>query len=162
MANWAQNSVTFQGTKSKIKDINTLFEKMIKDGKQTGEGQLPLFVRDDDGYFFNISIDKKEDESIELNYETRWAPNVEVLIEIANHFNLDFEVSYHELCMSIFGKATYIKGNSKANIIELNNDDFDKFEFLEDSGNCLYNNKEWEYYEMLEFLLEEKSGNVTN
>lgn len=161
MANWAYNSVTFQGEVTKIEEINTMFETMCKCEKLTNEGQLPFFVIDDDGYFFKIRINEKEDEVIEIHYETKWSPNLSVLIEIANHFNVDFEVSYNELACCVFGKATYIAGSPDAEINDLDFDDFYIFEGLKDKDGYLYNNKEWyDLFELLESIHDEKFNQV--
>lgn len=160
MANWALNTVTFKGKETKIEEIKILFEKMNEDEEQTGEGQLPYFVIEDEEHFFNIWIKKKVNESIEIDYETRGHQNVEVLVEIANHFNVDFEVTFQELEMDIFGKAIFIAGNPDAKMIVLEDEDYKKVEYLEDEDIFLYNGKEYEQFEMMEALLDEKFNNA--
>jgi hypothetical protein len=53
----------------------------------------------------NISIDQEK-----INYEKRWYPNFEGLIQIADHYQLDFVNNYSELANGLFSVPSYQNG----------------------------------------------------
>ena len=154
MANWCQNWVTFQGEESKLKEVKTLFEAMQQKEKSTNEGQKPDFENVVFLYwFFEIYTDELDT----IRYDTRWSPNVDDLIKIANHFDLGFEVQFEETVNNIFGKAIYTAGNEEAQFYELHNSDFELYEFLQDEDTYLYEGEKYECeYEILETIFEKK------
>src|SRR5690606_40371348 len=90
MANWCYNVVQFSGDEQKISEIDALFKDMAEREKQTREGQLPLFVEAEEGYFHDIYI---EDGTI--CYETKWVQNTDMLVQIADHFRTGFRSEEH-------------------------------------------------------------------
>lgn len=154
MANWAQNWVTFSGEEVKLKEVKALFKAMEIKGEETNEGQIPPFVKEPkQDWFFDIYAD----ETDIVSYDTKYSPNILDLIEIANHFNLNFAVTYQESANQIFGKAIFTAGNPKAEIFDLESADFDKYEYLEDEDIYLYKGEKWESYdEILEDIFKEK------
>jgi hypothetical protein len=105
MANWCNNTVEFIGEHSQFEYLKILFEAMTSKEQKERKGQLPAFTDFDRGFLFNIRW-----QNGVLNYETKWTPNTEVLIAIANHFKVGFIYSYCESGMSIFGETTYKDG----------------------------------------------------
>ena len=154
MANYAYNWVNFSGEETQIKKVNAMFKAMQEKQKDTNEAQLPPFMTaPKEGYFFEI----QENETDCISYTTRWSPNVLDLIEIANHFNLNFEVRYEESGNQIFGMAIFTAGNSEAEKYELEDSDYDLFSFDEETGMYTYEGEEWESdSEILESIFEKK------
>jgi hypothetical protein len=159
MANWAQNWLTFSGQDTKLKEVQAMFQEMEQKGEETNEGQKPVFLAEvKQDYFFNICSDVGEEsfDYFTVNYDTKYSPNIEDVIEIANHFNLNFELTYQETGCCIFGKAILTAGNSEAQIFDLDNADFDLYE-CDDEGNYTYKGEFWESYdEILEDIFKEK------
>lgn len=105
MATWCYNTVHFSGDEQTIKEIDLLFNKMKRYEDQTREGQLPTFIESDEGHFHYIS---NEDSSV--NYETKYRQNTDILVQIADHFEVNFLYEYYEPEMWIYGQATYQEG----------------------------------------------------
>ncbi len=159
MANWVQNWVTFQGEEFKIKKVYSEFEKMQNKENETNRGQLPEFFNDvpKQDWFFDIHIDDMQKDFVTIQYATKWSPNVQDLIEIANHFCLNFSTDYEESGNDIFGKAIFTFGNSEAEFLDLDQSDYDKFEYLEDEDVYLYKGVKWDSEaEILDDIFEEK------
>jgi hypothetical protein len=154
MANWCANWVNFSGEKTQIEKVNAMFKAMQKKEKETNLGQVPLFTeRPKEGFFFEIYTDEIEI----VSYSTKWTPNVANLIEIANYFDLGFEVLYEEFGNQIFGKAIFTAGNSEAKKYDLTSKDFEEYEFDEDSDTYKYEGEEYESEsEILETIFEKK------
>ena len=154
MANWAQNWVNFLGEETQIKKVNAMFKAMHEKEKETNEGQIPPFMKEPkQDWFFEIY----EDDSEVISYATKWSPNVLDLIEIANYFNLGFEVRYEESSNQIFGKAIFTAGNTEAKFYDLKSEDFDQFEYNEDNDIYTYKGEEYECEsDILDIIFEEK------
>lgn len=154
MANWAQNWVTFSGEEVKLNQVKALFKAMEIKGKETNEGQIPPFVKQPiQDYFFEIYAD----ETDTVSYATKWSPNVEDLIVIANHFDLNFISTYEETASSIFGKAVFTSGNTEAKFYDLDNEDFDLYQFNEEGDIYTYEGENFESEsEILETIFEKK------
>lgn len=141
MANWCQHWLSFQGEESKIKEVVAMFQAMEQKGKETNEGQKPDFIQEvKQDYFFDIYTDESEI----VSYNTKWSPNLEDIIEIANHLDLNFECTYQELGENIFGKAVFTAGNSEAKIYDLESSDFDLYSFNQDKDIYSYQGEESE------------------
>ena len=154
MANWAQNWVEFSGEETNMQKVKELFKAMEIKGKESNEGQIPSFMDEPkQDYFFEIYADDTDT----VSYETKWNPNVEDLVTIANHFNLNFIVTYQETSNNIFGKAIFTAGNAEAKLYDLDNDDFKLFSFDEEGDIYTYEGEEFESdHEILETILEKK------
>lgn len=141
MANWAQNWVNFSGEETQINKVNAMFKAMEKQGDLTNEGQIPSFMtKPKEDYFFDIY----EDNSGTISYRTKWKPNTLDLVEIANHFNLNFECTYQELGNNFFGKAIFTAGNSEAKCYNLDNTDFKLYSFDQKGDFYLFKSKTFE------------------
>ena len=111
MANWCSNSVAFEGNETAIEQVKLEFRKMqIRENKENC-GQLPEFILDKKrGYFFDILL---EDGDCIFNYQTRWSPNTEILLQIAEYFKVDFILQLRRnrqsnlWCISLFKQRTH-------------------------------------------------------
>ncbi len=93
MANWCSNTVVFDGESEAITTIQEVFRTMKNKEDESGQGQLPDFISEDNGgYFFNIYWNEG-DEGV-FQYETKWSPNIEIVQKIAERplktWSLDF------------------------------------------------------------------------
>jgi hypothetical protein len=153
MANFCSNRVSFEGSKTAIHQIQGLFDGMREKEEQTGKGQLPEFIDREDGYFLDLYCNEGDIGIIQ--YETRWAPNTEILRIIANHYTVGFILDYEELGNLVYGRTTYIQGQLMD--IYLEPEDFDTYELDCDTGIYHFEGQEYEYdYEILETLLERR------
>jgi hypothetical protein len=124
MANWCLNTVIFQGESHRMEELRRLTERLIEREKMENCGQLYELVSEKSGYLFEISYD----DGI-LCYLTKWSPNTQVLIAVADHLNLSYIHSYNEPGMMIYGQDTY--ENGKLVQVMLDNDDFALYGFDE-------------------------------
>jgi len=171
MPNWCFHSLEFKG-ENKEKAIE-LFDQLIKlQSKNPDQGVLPedLYTEKDipsqdilildktvsvlrNPYMFDIT---HEDERI--SYNTKWSPNEDDIVIIADHFKCDFELSYEEMGNDIYGKCFYVNGELTDYM--LNDDDFSQFTYDEDSDEYTFRDETYEsHYDIYETLLEEKIKN---
>lgn len=150
MPNWCYNQIRFNGSETNEKKVLELFTQLQAKELQEQCGQKPDFTTSDD-YFFNINI---EDDLI--IFETRWSPKIELCVEIAKHFDLNFEYTYEECGNQIFGKAIFTAGNEEAEELDLDSDDFDLYEYDEDNDSYIYNGETYESDTELQMLIWEK------
>lgn len=109
MANWCNNIVAFEGEETALEQVKAIFLQMaIREGEENC-GQLPEFLKaENGGYFFNIVW---EEGNCIISYDTRWSPNTDTLIKIAERYSLDFVHDYEEMGNLLFGRAVYEDGN---------------------------------------------------
>lgn len=157
MANWCSNTVVFEGQLEAIEQIQQLFQLMAEQEQNEGCGQLPDFVADGNGgYFFDIYQDN--DVTGIFQYETKWSPNIEVVQAIAEHYNVDFVQDYEESGNCVYGRTTF--ADKLLTDIYLEYEDFERFEFDEETDTCHFEGKEYDSeHEILETLLERKIAN---
>jgi hypothetical protein len=105
MANLCSNCVIFSGEPSAIESVKAVFKTIQDQQEATGKWSLPDYVTADFSNMQDISINENT-----INYETRGYPNLQGLVQIANHFKLDFVSYYDEPANGISGKASYKKG----------------------------------------------------
>lgn len=137
MPNWCSNSVVFYGENAeKVKDLfRELKAKQLADSEH--KGVIPDFILNKpdtlrNPYMFEIDV-----TSDSINYNTKWSPNTDDLVEIASKYSCDFEHWYDESGNCIYGKATYKDGN--LNDIYLDEFDFDKVVYDEKNDIYIYN-----------------------
>lgn len=97
------NSVQFIGEPIAVEKVKALFREIEQKQNATGQWQLPPYVT---APFSNMQEIMVNDKAV--NYQTRWHPNFNGLIQIADHFGLDFAIAYSQVTDSIYGEATYI------------------------------------------------------
>src|ERR1051325_5364243 len=102
MPNWCSNTVEFEGTTAQLEKLQRLFKSLAKKEQKEECGQLPEFIKSDAGYLFYISWEHNI-----LYYETRWSPNSDIIVAIADHYKVGFVHEYEECGNMIFGKAIY-------------------------------------------------------
>jgi hypothetical protein len=150
MANWCSNRVEFIGEHSQFEYLKVFFEAMEANEKKEFKGQLPAFVEAEDGYLFQVMWS----DGI-LYYETRWTPNTDVIVKIAEHFKVGFVHNYEEIGCRIFGEATY--RNGQLTVVTLDPFDFDQYTYDDDNECCVFENQNFDCSdEILEILLDRK------
>jgi hypothetical protein len=150
MANWCYNRVEFSGSEFALTGLKLLFQELAEKGQAEQHGQLPGFIEEKEGYFFDIQV---EDEVI--YYETRWSPNTDRVQEIADHFDIGFTHNYEESGNCIYGEAIYKDGVLTET--DLDFEDFNLFEYDEEKETYTFEGQT--YYcseDIQEILLERK------
>ncbi|AZB22052.1 hypothetical protein EG338_08225 [Kaistella haifensis] len=145
MANWCRNTLAFEGNETALEQIKSKFRRMINLERSEQCGQLPDFVNPKvGGYFFDIIWD--EGDCI-FNYQTKWSPHTDILIQIAKRHNVDFIHDYEEM-----GNLTEIG---------LDNDEFEQYHYDEETETYHFQGKIFDNdCEILEILLEEKINHM--
>lgn len=159
MANWCSNSVAFEGNETALEQVKLEFIKMqLRENKESG-GQLPEFISDKNrGYFFDILL---ENGGCNFNYQTRWSPNTEILLLIAEYYKVDFIYYYEEIGNQIYGVTVY--SNNELKEICLEEEDFEQYDYQEETDNYFFEEEKYESdYEILEILLKRKIENYEN
>ena len=153
MANLCSNYIVFEGKQKAIREIHALFQYMKEREDETGHGQLPEFLNEDNGYFFDIYWN--EDDVDTYQYTTRWAPNIEVVQQIAERYGLSFTLDYEEMGCLVYGRAIFSDGVLKD--IYLENEDFDTYLWNEDEDTYYFEGETYfSEWEILDILLERK------
>ena len=157
MANWCSNSVAFEGDETTLEQVRLEFVKMQICENKENCGQLPKFISDKNrGYFFDILL---EDGDCIFNYQTRWSPNTEILLQIAEYFKVDFIHNYEEIGNQIYGVAVY--SNNELSEIYLEEEDFEQYKYNEETDTYFFKEENYESdYEILEILLKRKIKNM--
>ena len=153
MANWCSNSVAFEGNETALEQVKLEFRKMqIRENKENC-GQLPDFISDKNrGYFFDILL---EDCGCIFNYQTRWSPNTEILLQIAERYKVDFIYNYEEMGNQIYGVTAY--SNNELTEICLEEEDFEQYDYHEETDTYFFEEQNYESdCEILEILLKRK------
>jgi hypothetical protein len=150
MAAWCYNVVQFHAEEPTMELLKKLFEAMATKEYNTDQGQLPDFIKEDEGWLFDTDWDSET-----LYYQTRYSPNIEIMKQVADLFKTDFTFSYELSGDGLFGEYTYINGVLKN--LCLDAEDFSKYEYNEETDEWLF---EGEYFdndaEILDILLERK------
>lgn len=102
MANYCSNSVLFLGEPAAITAINEIFAKIELEQRHTHLYYLPDFVNGDKGHMMDISFDGGW-----INYETRWTPNLDLLVQLADRYQVDFISRFDEMTNWMYGEAIY-------------------------------------------------------
>lgn len=153
MANLCSNYIVFEGKQKAIKEIHALFQYMKEREDETGHGQLPEFLNEDNGYFFDIYWN--EDDVDTYQYITRWAPNIEAVRQIAERYGLSFTLDYEEMGCLVYGRAIFSDGILTD--IYLENEDFDTYLWNEDEDTYYFEGETYfSEWEILDILLERK------
>jgi hypothetical protein len=150
MANWCSNSVVFTGDDDKVKAIYNLFADMEAKQTQTGHYQLPEFAKDEKGVMVDIVLHKNG-----LSFETRWVPNLKLLIEIADFYQAGFVSKFEEMMMGIMGEARYDAGT--LTMVSLDEADFRQIRYDAVKQGYPCNDQVFEYEgDLLDYILEQK------
>ncbi len=150
MANMCENSVVFTGNPAAVENVKALFKEIDEKQNETRKWHLPSCVTANFSHMQHISIDMEK-----INYETRWYPNFEGLIQIADHYQLDFVNNYNELDNGLFGEAGYKKGVFTD--IRLEPEDFRSYPYDKDIGLFVYERKNYSFgWSIFEKRLEQR------
>jgi hypothetical protein len=98
MANWCYNTVWFTGEPNVINSLTCFLYELAQEGRRKGHGQLPDFITRKEGWIFELGWSGEF-----YFYTTKWKPNTNVLIEIADRYGLNFRHEYEETGNRIFG-----------------------------------------------------------
>ena len=150
MPNWCCNTVAFYAEEDAMKNIQNLFQELAKLEMKTMHGQLPEFVKAQSGWLHEIDI-----EGDILYYQTKWAPNLEVMLQVAKHFKCEFKYTYDEPGMLLFGEFEYFNGELKERSIE--EVEREQMELIEENYTYRFEGGTYESeYDIYEILLERK------
>jgi len=105
MANYCSNTVLFLGEPSAVAELRQLFWEIERQQKLTRMYYLPDFVMDGTGYVQDISFNGQW-----INYESRWTPNLNLLVQLAERYQVEFISGFDEMTNGIYGEALYSNG----------------------------------------------------
>lgn len=149
MANWCDNNVVFSGDATRVERTKTFFKDIQEKQNCDERHWLPPFV---------IDMELNDEK---INYSSRWIPNNEALVLIAEAFGVSFVNRYDELSMGIFGEATY--SNGLYNDTRLNPQDFQSYHFDKDTGLYVYEEKNYSFeWPIFEKMLEQRKSSALN
>jgi len=149
MANWCSNFIQTDN-----KDVIEVFKHLAKKEEIEGQGQT-LGYFEDDRFLVNIVV-----EDSHISCETKWAPCINTIFNLAKRFNCRIELDYDEPGNLLFGK--YIVQGKDETAYYLTDVDFDLFVYNEDTDNYTFEGKEWESDSDIKELLLERKMNGTN
>jgi hypothetical protein len=150
MANWCNNYLVLSGTGTAIQNAIKVFRGIEEEQNRTGKYFLAKFITAEGSQMADIVILENT-----INYQTRWIPNLEALVQIANYTGVDFISQYDELAMGIIGEAT-CKGGVFSNV-RLDGHDLQAYHYDPGSATYLYNGQSYEdEWSVLMHLLEIK------
>jgi|GEM_PF-3210769 len=144
MANTCFNELHFTGERENIKQANLFLSGLSKDewGGVKIEGM--------EGYFQDINFCNGQ-----FIFGTRWGPDMETLMAVADRFKAGFLLDYAEPMMSLYGQAQYNKG--KLLDVRLSGPDFKEVNYLEKDDVYVYKGRHFRSSETLcRLLLKEK------
>ena len=160
MANWCFNRVVFAGEAEAIEGVKRLFRQMAATAEEDNCGQLPDFIKEDKGYFFEICVDDSAYCGI-CRYKTKWTPNVSAVQAIARRYGLDFTLDYAETGCLIYGRAS--QKDDILSDVYLEDSDFEAYEYDEENQLWLFEGKSCESDSgILKVLLDRKINNQIN
>jgi len=105
MANYCSNTVLFLGDPTAVAELRQLFWEIERQQKLTRMYYLPDFVIDGTGYVQDISFNGQW-----INYESRWTPNLNLLVQLAERHQVEFISGFDEMTNGIYGEALYSNG----------------------------------------------------
>lgn len=150
MPNWCSNSVVFSAIDDTLEKIRNMFAEIEQKQQQDEKYHLPDFVTEDKGYMQDILIDKNR-----ISFETRWVPNIETLMEIADFYEAGFICKYDEMANGIFGEARYDRNTLV--MVKLDMDDFKAIHYDKIQKGYPCGGQVFEYEgDLLDYLLEQK------
>ena len=102
MANYCSNSVLFLGDAATVAEIKDVFANIEREQQRTQHYHLPDFVTGDKGHMLDICFNEDW-----INYESRWQPNLDLLVQFAEHYKVDFINRFDEMTNGMYGEAVY-------------------------------------------------------
>ena len=89
-----------------------------------------------EGYFQDLWFGEGK-----FHFGTRWVPDFETLMNVADRFKVGFEVDYSDPSMSLYGKGMYAKHIMVD--VRLDIDDYNKIKYDQKADNYEYQNKRY-------------------
>jgi len=108
MANYCSNSVLFIGDARTVAEVQQLFNEIDEKQSRSNRFHMPDFVGGDTGYMVDIAVGPNW-----ISYETRFVPNLEVLDNIADHYEVDYIAWYIEPMAGLYGEAVRTAGETQ-------------------------------------------------
>jgi hypothetical protein len=105
MANYCSNTAFFLGDQNAVSELRQLFWEIERQQKLTRMYYLPDFVMDGTGYVQDISFNGEW-----INYESRWTPNLNLLVQLAERYQVRFISGFDEMTNGIYGEALCSNG----------------------------------------------------
>ncbi|HZY39389.1 MAG TPA: hypothetical protein VFE53_22190 [Mucilaginibacter sp.] len=153
MPNWCSNSVFFLADAEKIQQIRGLFAEIQEKQATANEFHLPDFAISENGYMLDIVLDKRS-----IQFETRWVPNLDLLIEIADHYDAGFVSKFQEMANGIYGEARY--QDRTLTMVSLDMEDFKAIRYDKQKQGYPCGEDVFEYEgDLLDYILEQKKLN---
>lgn len=150
MPNWCSNSVVFSADDQTLEKIREMFAEIDQKQQQDEKYHLPSFITKEEGYMQDIIIDKNR-----ITFETRWVPNIETLLEIADFYKAGFTCKYDEMANGIFGEARYDR--SILVLVNLDMEDFKAIRYDKQQKGYPCGEQVFEYEgDLLDYMLEQK------
>lgn len=153
MANVCTNTVTFRGPLEALDAVHRALDEMAAEERRSGQGQLPAGSSAEDGHLF--AIDR---HGTTATYETKGAPNHEVMAAFAELHSVEFTLTFHEPGDLRYGEVMYAAGEISG--IELSDEDFEAYEQdPDDDDRWSFEGQTYEAEsDILEILLERRKG----
>lgn len=150
MANLCSNIVQFKGDEETMKQIRALFKNLAAKEAREEQGQIPAFIKQDDGFMYDIRWEDKQ-----LFYSTKWSPNLDTMLEVAKYYKVEYSHFYCEPGCLLYGEAVY--ENEKMSNFILTASDFKSYTHDEENDKYIFEGREYEdVYEIWEILLERR------
>jgi hypothetical protein len=105
MPNWCHSSVRFSGETEKVKAVRDFFMAVDEQQTKFKNYDLPEFVTARNSNIVEIGFGNDQ-----IFFRSAWFPPFQVLVEIADHFEVGFSNKYEESGMFEYGKAYYQNG----------------------------------------------------
>lgn len=149
MANWCTNFIHTDN-----QEVIDVFKELEKKEQEEKCGQTLDYFKDD-RFLFNIYVDEGH-----ITCETKWAPPIDTVINLAKKYNCIIEIDYDESGNLIYGKLV-ADGQGSTDTFLLD-EDWDKFEYDEEKDLYIFEGKEWESDDEIKEILLERKLNGTN
>ena len=102
MPNWCSSSVVFSADEPTLEKIRNMFADIQQKQEVGGFYELPSFAKSDKGVMTDIVIAQNR-----FSFETRWEPNLELMIETAQFYGASFVSRLSEMANGIYGEACF-------------------------------------------------------
>ena len=130
MPNWCSNDITITGEEAQLAqlaellkvDTETMMERLVPQPEGLTDGEWYSWCLNNWGTKWDMCevVAGFEQDMIELNYETAWAPNLAFWETISARFPaLDMTHYYREEGMGFTGVATYQAGHCNDKCVEI-------------------------------------------
>ena len=110
MPNWCSNYVCFRGAETDITALKNRIRERIALSNDLGQGVMIHGLTPEQEksgrFFFDLYINEDGDPNdVSIQYESKWVPNPDELIEACKEFNVRAYLEYEESGNCVFGKA---------------------------------------------------------